>query len=78
MPENERDGERVKRLSRAIGSTSNLIGTDFKYVQVIPVHADFVQGESGYLVQFAISAHAVGKLSEDGQNAIHELRKATE
>ena len=69
--------QNLLKLIRAMAE-SNLIGTDFKDVQIKPVRTDFVQDKNGYLVQFAVSAHAVGKIGADGQNALHDLREATE
>ena len=53
--------------------TSNLIGTDFDDVKVIPVKGrNFPQqpGGAGLHIRFSVSWHAIGKLGETAHNAL--------
>ena len=52
---------------------SNVIGTDFDDVQVLPVtKRNFVQqlGGDGLHISFSVSRHAIGKMSKKGYDAL--------
>ena len=60
------DSERIqalRTLCAAIFGRSNLIGTDFADVDAYNIERRFSQGESGVLLQFSISSHALGKIA---------------
>ena len=57
-------GRAAKELCRIIGGRNNLVGTDFADGKAWKIKRPFAQDpEGGYLIQFAISHHAIGKLS---------------
>ena len=64
----------MQRLVRSMGTT-NLIGTDFELASAVKVETEFIQdpGNSGVLLQFAISNHAIGKLDGAGHDALITL-----
>ena len=77
------DGYRALRtMCRAIfGSEdrpTNLIGSDFKDIRVMQISRDFAQAETGVLVQFVISNHALEKvLRQDSGEAVDYLLRVT-
>ena len=73
----------LKAFLQGVVGRSNLVGTDFIGIRAWDVEGDritteFVQSTGGaVLVQFAISTHALGKLSGAIQDRAHELIEAT-
>lgn len=51
------------KVGAAIFGRNNVIGTDFADIRVCRIEREFPQDSSGVKIQFTISNHALGKLS---------------
>ena len=72
----------LRTMCRAIfGSEecpTNLIGSDFKDIRVMEISRDFAQAETGVLIQFVISNHALEKvLRQESADAMNDLLRVT-
>ena len=78
----ETDSDKAYALLRKLGSAlfgrNNLIGSDFADVSAYRVHRDFPQDQTGILIQFVVSNHAVSKIqSEEVSEALETLLDST-
>ena len=50
-------------LGKAVFDRNNLIVTDFEDTKAFQIEREFSQGQTGVLIQFSISHHALGKIA---------------